>query len=692
MNSHINQTMIEGLLSVGLGRKPEVYWEPISNGVEPVLKALSDRRIALPQLQGGETENHLLSRTGLGLLATNVAVIPDFDSAWPENDGIQRLATAAMELGAVGAKLVTNYFFTERYIQSFVEELEMRMLVSRAEQLPESNVEVSPLELVFFASMHHALMQSPSADGELSRTVIDVLNGLRTDETSQLLMCLDDGLLQCRNSEDYANLARRLFREDRSGEHGEGSQKQVQSGNGEAPDGSRSNKAPPNQVGNDQPPQGGQAQGQPSGSDQGQGGGDSTDAQAPGEATSGGVSGGRSGSGQPQEGAQASDAPSGSDQGQTGGDSTGAPQAAGESSAADMSGDQAGHASSNIANQDGADKAASDAQAANPSETAESTVRSPNGEPATEGRPVTEADKLSVISGSADKGLQSQERAQEIVQSLDEPWAAQQEGLALIPSDAQTVDATSWCLRGGDSLSERRDGVLEMRTVSDGRLVSTLLRIFQDKKPKCNGYVAAGPRVAANRMWRLKRLGDVAVFRKTQPRSGIDISVQILLDTSGSMSRILQCASDVTIALAEAMARTSGAKCSLAVFPAAGAYSQTILPFGGQVSTARKTMQTIRAFGGTPLGGAMADVIPYLERQRTMRKLLLVITDGSPRDSSEVFKQLNRAQELDIEVIGIGIGEQLEGQLKNFIPRSAVVKTVRDLAPALEQVFRNGCV
>jgi Mg-chelatase subunit ChlD len=190
-------------------------------------------------------------------------------------------------------------------------------------------------------------------------------------------------------------------------------------------------------------------------------------------------------------------------------------------------------------------------------------------------------------------------------------------------------------------------------------------------------------------MWRLKRLGDVAVFRKPQPRSGIDISVQILLDTSGSMAGSLQCASDVTIALAEAMARTSGAKCSLAVFPAAGAYSQTILPFGGQISKARRTMQTIRAFGGTPLGGAMADVIPYLERQRTMRKLLLVITDGSPRDSSEVFSQMKLAQERDIEVIGIGIGEQLEGRLKTFIPRSAVVKTVHDLAPALEQVFRN---
>lgn len=658
MNSHINQTMIEGLLSVGLGRKPEVHWEPISNGVEPVLNALSDRRIALPQLQGGETENQLLSRTGLGLLATNVAAIPDFDSAWPEQEGMQRLATAAMELGAVGAKVVTNYFFCERYIQSFVEELEMRMLVSRAEQPPESKVGVSPLELVFFAAMHHALMQSSSADGELSRTVIDVLNGLRTDETSQLLMCLDDGLLQCKNSEDYANLARRLFPESRSGEQGDATQKQGQAGNSQAPGGSPPNQAPQNQAGNDQSPQGGQAPGQPSGSDQGQGAGDSAGAQAPGEAASAGMSGGQAGSGQPQEGAQASDAPSSSDQGQGGGDSAGA-QATGESS---------------------------DAQ---PDKPADSKVCSANGEPSTEGKPATEADKIAVINQSADEGQKSQECAQAIVQGPAEPSAPQQEGMAVAPSDAHALDATSWCLGGGDSLIALRDGMLEVGTVCDGRLVATLLRVFQDKKPKCNGYVPAGPRVAANRMWRLKRLGDVAVFRKPQPRSGIDISVQILLDTSGSMAGSLQCASDVTIALAEAMARTSGAKCSLAVFPAAGAYSQTILPFGGQISKARRTMQTIRAFGGTPLGGAMADVIPYLERQRTMRKLLLVITDGSPRDSSEVFSQMKLAQERDIEVIGIGIGEQLEGRLKTFIPRSAVVKTVHDLAPALEQVFRN---
>ena len=678
MNSHINQTMIEGLLSVGLGRKPEVHWEPISNRVEPVLNALSDRRIALPQLQGGETENRLLSRTGLGLLATNVAAIPNFDSAWPEQEGMQRLATVAMELGAVGAKVVTNFFFCERYIQSFVEELEMRMLVSMAEQAPESKIEVSPLELVFFAAMHHALMRSASADGELSRTVIDVLNGLRTEETSQLLMCLDDGLPQCKNSEDYANLARRLFPESQSGEQSDASQKQGQKQQG---------------LGSGQAPQNAQDPGQPSGSDNGQAGQDSGGAQAPGECNSAATSGSQAVNSQPLKGAQASSESPDSGKGQGGEDSSGA-QASGESNSADMSDGQAGHGPSDSANQDNADKATSDAQPANSAETVDSKACSANGEAAKEGEPASDSAKSAVIGQLALDGQQDQECAQATGQSQADPSALQQEGFAVASSDAQAADgtidsdATSWFL-GGDSLIARRDDMCEVGTVCDGRLVSTLLRVFQDKKPKSNGYVPAGPRVAANRMWRLKHLGDVAVFRKPQPRSGIDISVQILLDTSASMAKSLKCASDVTIALAEAMARTSGAKCSLAVFPAAGAYTQTILPFGGQVSKARRTMQTVRAAGGTPLGPAMADVIPYLERQRTMRKLLLVITDGEPGNSCEVLNQMKRAQERDIEVIGIGIGEQLEGQLKRLIPRSAVVKTVHDLAPALEQVFRD---
>ena len=554
MNSQINQTMIEGLLSIGLGRKPEVHWEPFRNELEPVLQALADHRVALPQLRGNETESHLLSRTGLGLLTTNVADAQDYAAAWPVG-GMQRIATVAMELGAVAAKVVTNFFFCERYVQSFVEELEFDLLVARCEGENRGEWQESPMNLVFLMSMHHALMRANLAESDLSRTVNGVLDTYRAhDPIHHLFRTLDAALADCAGTEDYAALACVLF-----------------------PDASDSNDT-------------------------------SSDEQSSGECnqTQDG------GSNQPDLNEQGAKQPTDQDLGS----SDSGHQAFTEGGAGCCSISSGDAASADL--QEGLEQQEVNGQSRDmPSSNSLGLT--------TDG----EAPFASVVESDGDVPC-----------------------VFMIPEDGPLTDqsqSTTLCCIGGDALMAERVEPIQSEKVSDSRLVATLLRVFQEKKPKSNGYVTAGPRVASHRMWRLKRLGDVAVFRKPVARCGIDISVQILLDTSGSMSRDLQCASNVTIALAEAMARTSGAKCALSVFPASGAYTQDILGFGGQVASARREIRRIHACGGTPMGEAMAEVIPRLGRERSLRKLLLVITDGSPGNSSKVRDQVSVADSLGIE-------------------------------------------
>lgn len=629
MNSQINQTMIEGLLSVGLGRKPEVHWEPFNSELEPVLQALAECRVALPQLKGNESELLLLSRTGLGMLATKVADAQEFAAVWPES-GMQRLATVAMELGAVAAKIVSDFFFCERYLQSFVEELEFGLLVARCESTERGESQESPLNLVFFMAMHHALTRANLATGDLARTVNGVLDAYRSDVACQaLLRPLDSCLADCVGSEDYAVLSRMLF--PKAGGGSDASSEQQSSAEDH----------------------------------QSQAGGDSL----PGK--------------NEQEAERSGD--------QVQGSSNSGHQTPSEGGAA---------CSSSFCG----DAAISVPQAVIEHESDTEVGHMPVGQ--SQGDTAAEGQASGQISGHLQDGQKQECNGQlpELPDSnslglspqSDAPIAFESEGEvqgivkmpAGEPSSEQT-DSTSWCFVGGDGLTAERTDSVQSEKVSDARLVATLLRVFQDKKPKSNGYVAAGPRIAAHRMWRLKRLGDVAVFRKPIARCGIDISVQILLDTSGSMSHDLQCASNVTIALAEAMARTSGAKCALSVFPASGAYTQEILGFGGQVALARREIRRIRACGGTPMGEAMAEVIPRLGRERSLRKLLLVITDGSPGNSAKVRDQVSVADSMGIEVVGIGIGEGLGSVLRNLIPKSASVTSVTQLAPALERVFRG---
>ena len=69
-----------------------------------------------------------------------------------------------------------------------------------------------------------------------------------------------------------------------------------------------------------------------------------------------------------------------------------------------------------------------------------------------------------------------------------------------------------------------------------------------------------------------------------------------------------------------------------------------------------------------------------LLRQRERRKLLIVLTDGSPDDFRTAMDVIDTAERLGIEVCGIGIDARAVTKL---FSKSAVIRTVEELPKAL---------
>ena len=77
---------------------------------------------------------------------------------------------------------------------------------------------------------------------------------------------------------------------------------------------------------------------------------------------------------------------------------------------------------------------------------------------------------------------------------------------------------------------------------------------------------------------------------------------------------------------------------------------------------------------------AMLYALRELLRQRERRKLLIVLTDGSPDDFRTAMDVIDTAERLGIEVCGIGIDARA---VTNLFLKSAVIRTVEELPKAL---------
>ena len=244
---------------------------------------------------------------------------------------------------------------------------------------------------------------------------------------------------------------------------------------------------------------------------------------------------------------------------------------------------------------------------------------------------------------------------------------------------------------GGGARSE--SGRIEMDVnVRLSGLVSRLVRVFakelQDKRRRPSKLAPAGGQVVGNRVWRIKRVGDMNVFRVRSEVTGIDAAATILLDRSGSMDGCIKMAAEVSVACAQALERISKVKTSIEMFPGSSHNTQTLQAFGESARQIQKRVQDVYACGGTPLAEAIAEVVPKLMAQRVTKRVLLIVTDGEPNNVESAMRALEHARKSDIEVMGIGIGYG-GSSIKRMVPASVAINEASELPGALEKMFNS---
>ena len=177
-------------------------------------------------------------------------------------------------------------------------------------------------------------------------------------------------------------------------------------------------------------------------------------------------------------------------------------------------------------------------------------------------------------------------------------------------------------------------------------------------------------------------VNDPKLFLARLRKPGIDTTVHLLLDTSGSMRKRIALAGQCCWAVAQALAQ-AGIPVAITAFPglqnASGMPTVSpILKLGERIGDAR----TVEAIGGTPLGEALWWVLQRLVPQREARKIVFVLTDGVPDDPPVAVQAIAAAEKLGVEVYGLGIASQ---QLDTLLPNTSVA--VEALAELPQAVF-----
>ncbi|CAA7617398.1 VWA domain-containing protein [Magnetospirillum sp. SS-4] len=176
-------------------------------------------------------------------------------------------------------------------------------------------------------------------------------------------------------------------------------------------------------------------------------------------------------------------------------------------------------------------------------------------------------------------------------------------------------------------------------------------------------------------------IGDPQVFLTHQPKPAINTAVHILLDTSASMRERIGLACQCCAALAQALDQV-GISVGITAFPGdpAASKSPTVVPIL-QHGDQRHGNLLVATGGQTPLAEAMWWVLQRLAPLKQDRKIVLIITDGSPDNQLATREAIRAGLALGVEIYGLGI---LAPQIGSFLPHSSTsITSLAELPSAL---------
>jgi cobaltochelatase CobT len=215
-----------------------------------------------------------------------------------------------------------------------------------------------------------------------------------------------------------------------------------------------------------------------------------------------------------------------------------------------------------------------------------------------------------------------------------------------------------------------------------------LLRTLTESKVE----VSRRGRPQVTQLWRL-RTGNPYVFEDEQEGPVINTALTLLLDVSSSMrgrggelNSKIELTKLTAMAVLHALEGVDGFATAAYAFPGEGGNGlkvSKVKGFGDRVQRVSSAIAGLTADGGTPLAAAVYAVGPEIAATPKALKILVVVSDGEPDDVEAAKKALHDARAAGVEVIGVGIKQDLS----HLVPTSQVINEPTELAPALFKIL-----
>lgn len=176
--------------------------------------------------------------------------------------------------------------------------------------------------------------------------------------------------------------------------------------------------------------------------------------------------------------------------------------------------------------------------------------------------------------------------------------------------------------------------------------------------------------------------GDNRVFRNKVEGQSLSTAIMLVQDVSGSMSgQPIKIASQALYATALAMEGIEGIEVAAMAFPGNG----KVIGFGESPRRNAQRFQ-LESWGSTPMAEAISVASLALQEQSLERKLMIVMTDGSPDDGPATQLAIAAAKQAGIEIYGVGI---LTQAVQAYFDKSIVITDVNELPNRLVSLVRD---
>ncbi len=244
-----------------------------------------------------------------------------------------------------------------------------------------------------------------------------------------------------------------------------------------------------------------------------------------------------------------------------------------------------------------------------------------------------------------------------------------------------------------DNNDNVRQQILTEARANSNRLRAQLTGLVQASREERRMTKRSGRRLNHRRIHRVL-LGDARVFESVTENPLPNTAVHLLVDVSGSMDEQVpgittnRCdlALDSAVALSVALESIHGVNPAVIAFPGYRTMVQVLQRHGERISRiAGRFQQGPR--GGTPMYEALQFASCQTLLQPEPRKLLIVLTDGSPSKPEQVRELVRELeQRAGMEVYGIGIATMA---VNNLFRKHHVINDVRELRTALFAIARE---